>query len=124
MTSKNFHGTLSRWGWTGTKRYPTLTWVILSHKYGRWITPFLLIATFISSIVAWLLHPMLYWNNLMLTQGVFYGLGLLGYLRLPIPLAGTIFSFLLGNYGMMCGVIKALTGNVSASYTPIRNQSN
>lgn len=123
MTSKNFKGMLERWGWSGIWKHPSLTWVILSHKYGRWITPFLLVIILASSIAVWFQNSGLFINLVISFQIVFYTLGILGFLKVPVPLGSTIYSFLLGNFGMMMGVIKVIRGNVQASYVPIRNES-
>jgi len=121
MTSKNFKGTMERWGWTGVRKYPLKTVVILSHKYGRWITPFLLLILLPSSIVSLVLTGGAFVSALVLGQILFYALGLLGFLKLSVPGASTIYSFLLGNYGMLLGVLRALSGRVVTTYTPIRN---
>lgn len=121
MTSKNFKGTMERWGWTGVRKYPLKTLVILSHKYGRWITPFLLLTLLPSSIVSLVLTGGAFVSALVLGQIVFYALGLVGFLKLPVPGASTIYSFILGNYGMLLGVLGALSGRVVTTYTPIRN---
>jgi len=123
MTSKNFKGTLERWGWTGIRKYPIKTIVILSHKYGRWITPFLLIALLLSSVTSLILTGGVLTAAIVLGQIVFYALGLLGYLKFAVPGARTIYSFLLGNYGILIGVLRALSGRVVATYSPIRNNS-
>jgi len=122
MTSKNFLGTLGRWGVQGFFRRPVLSWVILSHKYGRWITPWLLLLTLLTSVTSLLQigGPMLVF--IVSAQVVFYALGLAGWLKISLPLAGSIYSFLLANYGMFLGVVKVIKGEVKASYTPIRNE--
>lgn len=121
MTSKNFKGTLERWGWFGIKKYPLKSMVILSHKYGRWITPFLLIALFLSSVASWVMAGGVIISALVLAQIAFYAMGIMGFFKINVPGAGTIYSFLLGNYGIMLGVLKAISGKVVATYTPIRN---
>ena len=121
MTSKNFKGTLERWGWSGLKKYPLKSIVILSHKYGRWITPFLLIALFLSSLASWAMTGGVLTTALVLAQIAFYTMGAIGFFKISAPGASTIYSFLLGNYGIMLGVIRAISGRVVATYSPIRN---
>lgn len=124
MTSKNFHGTLSRWGVTGFLQHPLLTIVILSHKYGRWITPFLLLITFVSSLLLYIEKEETFFGVLLLIQLIFYFLGIVGKFKPNyIPGSSSIYSFLLSNYGMMMGIFKALSGQVVSSYTPIKNKT-
>lgn len=117
MTTKNFHGTLTRWGIKNIFRYPWHTTGLFSHKIGRWLTPFALVSLFGS-------------NSFMLGQGglylvtwvmqlTFYVLALLGFFKLKIPLAGQAYSFVLVNIAFFVGVVKALTGQVPRSYTPV-----
>jgi cellulose synthase/poly-beta-1,6-N-acetylglucosamine synthase-like glycosyltransferase len=123
MTSKNFKGTLERWGWNGIRKYPLKSLVILSHKYGRWITPFLLLTLLLSSVASLILSAGALVSALVMGQVAFYALGILGFFKLPVPGASTIYSFLLGNYGILLGVLKAISGKVASTYTPIRNNS-
>ncbi len=123
MTSKNFLGTFGRWGIRGMLHQPALTWVIFSHKYGRWLTPWLLILTLSCSLLVAVFNSSVSILLLVILQVAFYLLGVLGRYKVPIPLASSTYSFLLANYGMFLGVLKVLRNDVSASYVPIRNET-
>ncbi len=117
MTSKNLFGTLTRWGLAGHLRHPLYSWVLWSHKIGRWLTPFAMFIVLLETLLA---LPNIYFFAFLTVQVVFYTLGLFhGLTGRGGPLAGATFSFLLANAGFFVGVIKVLTGNVPSSYLPI-----
>ena len=116
MTSKNLFGTLTRWGVAGHFKHPLYTWVIWSHKIGRWMTPFAMFAIFLGSLLS---PPSNFILAFLACQVGFYALGLLhGLSGLGGRLGGAIFSFLLANAGFFVGVIKVLTGDIPSSYLP------
>ncbi len=117
MTAKNFHGTITRWGVRGLVQHPIYSLVIFFHKIGRWLTPFAMLAVFISNL--FLLQGGLVYQVTFALQMMFYLFAVLGFMRVPVPLAGQVFSFCLANAGFMIGVLKALVGRVPAAYTPL-----
>jgi len=117
MTAKNFHGTITRWGVHGLIRHPIYSAVIFFHKIGRWLTPFAMIGVFISNL--FLLQSGLVYQAAFVLQAAFYLLAVLGWMKVPVPLAAQIYSFCLANAGFMVGVLKALVGKVPAAYTPV-----
>jgi poly-beta-1,6-N-acetyl-D-glucosamine synthase len=116
MTSKNFHGTVTRWGIMGVILHPVYTWVILSHKIGRWLTPFFMLSVLIFSLLDF---PSDLSLVLLLMQSAFYFLAILGFLRVNVPLASSISNFCLANVGFFIGTVNALLGRVKKKYTPI-----
>lgn len=117
MTSKNLYGTVTRWGLKGIIRHPALSWVIASHKIGRWFTPFGMIGLIISNI--FILSAGVGYDLFFVGQILFYLIAFCGYFRLPIPLAAQAYSFCLANLGFLVGVLKALVGRVPSAYVPI-----
>jgi cellulose synthase/poly-beta-1,6-N-acetylglucosamine synthase-like glycosyltransferase len=116
MTAKNFHGTLTRWGTKNIFRYPWHTISLFSHKIGRWLTPFALLALFVSN--SFILDQGGFYVFTWIMQLAFYLLAMLGFFNLKIPLAGQVYSFVLVNIAFFIGIIKALTGQIPRSYTP------
>jgi cellulose synthase/poly-beta-1,6-N-acetylglucosamine synthase-like glycosyltransferase len=116
MTSKNLYGTIARWGVLGVFKYPAYSFVIFSHKIGRWLTPFAMIGVFVGSL---LVPNNLFIFLLLVAQFLFYSLAVFGYYRFPFPLSGLIYSFCLTNIGFFIGVMKAITGQVPQAYKPI-----
>ncbi len=118
MTSKNFIGTLRRWGLKGWIRYPLVSWSLLSHKILRWLTPFFMVSVLITNV--FLLNERWVYRLTFAGQIAFYSVALVGFIGelsgKRIPLASTIFSFCVGNLGMGIGVIKGLLGKAPASY--------
>lgn len=118
QTSKNFIGTLKRWGMKGWIKHPFVSWGMLSHKILRWFTPFFMLGAFISNI--FLLNKGYFYKLIFTGQVAFYILaifGLIGELfKKRIPIASTIFSFCIANMGMGIGVIKGLIGKAPTSY--------
>jgi len=118
MTAKNFYGTLSRLGWKGVFQRPFHTLGLLSHKIGRWLTPFFLITLLLTNIV--LAPTTTYFALALLVQVLFYGAALAGFLGVKHALAMHAYSFVLVNVGFALGVLKALVGSVPGRYVPVR----
>lgn len=119
MTAKNLHGTITRWGVRGVIRHPLYTWVLLSHKIGRWLTPFGMLGVLLSTF---LLLPDVWAALFLVMQATFYALAFAGSRGIRLPLAGAVYSFCLANLGFLVGVMKAATGNVPRAYKPINHQ--
>ena len=118
QTSKNFIGTLKRWGIKGWIKHPFVSWGLLSHKILRWFTPFFMLGAFLSN--AFLLNEGWIYKFAFIGQIAFYMLTILGFagelFKKRIPVASTIFSFCIANVGMGIGVIKGLLGKAPAAY--------
>lgn len=113
--------------WLGTWAYPELInpWsrpgyagVLWCHKLLRWLSPFFLLAATGISIGLALRAEFFLFASLGFTG--FYLLGLLGWLAetrgKKVPLASTIFSFLLAQAGFLLGVIIAISGRYKLDY--------
>lgn len=117
MTSKNLYGTLTRWGLNGYFKHPIYSWVIWSHKIGRWLTPFIMLMIFVTTLL--LLHNK-YSLIFLSFQIAFYGVGIVyGLTGRGGKIASAIFNFLLANAGFFVGVIMTLFGKVPIFYSPI-----
>ena len=118
QTSKNFIGTLKRWGIKSWIKHPFVSWGLLSHKILRWFTPFFMLGAFLSN--AFLLNEGWIYKFAFIGQIAFYMLTILGFVgelfKKRIPVASTIFSFCIANVGMGIGVIKGLLGKAPAAY--------
>jgi len=118
MTTKNFHGTLVRWGITNLILHPLYSVSIFFHKIFRWLTPHLMIMLLISNI--YLCDISSFYSFAFIIQIVFYCWGILGFFKIHAPYSGMISNFLLANIAFFYGVNKALLGKVPRVYKPIR----
>jgi cellulose synthase/poly-beta-1,6-N-acetylglucosamine synthase-like glycosyltransferase len=118
QTSRNLVGTVRRWSWRGWIEFPFVTWGLLSHKLLRWFTPFFLLALLASSV--FLVGSGLIYEAVLLGQGLLYSVAIMGFVgevfQKKIPLASTVFTFMVANIGMAIGVFNALTGRIPAIY--------
>lgn len=122
MTSKNLKGTLQRWGKRNWAMHPVYSWVILSHKIMRWLTPIFLIL-----LLAFTLFLLGTGDRTLLIQFVlggqvlFYSLAVLGRIAqskgISIPLATQVYSFMFANAAFLVGIWQILNNKVPASYT-------
>ncbi len=117
MTSKNLHGTISRWGIGGILRHPIYTLTILSHKICKWITPFLMILVFACTLA--LASESAVAQVILLTQFAFILAAMLGALFPRLPLVPHAWSFMVANIAFGMGVCKAMLGRVPAAYRPL-----
>lgn len=116
MTSKNLYGTFDRWGGVNVFFHPFYSWVIFSHKIGRWLTPFALLGCLVGTV---LLMPSLFSFILLFAQIGFYLYAYLGYLGFSLPFASTVYSFCLANIGFFLGVINVFLRRVPHLYKPV-----
>jgi len=118
QTSKNFIGTLKRWGWRGWIKHPFVSWGLLSHKILRWLTLFFMIGAFISNL--FLLNKGILYQLTFAGQVIFYLIAVIGmageFLKVRIRIASMIFSFCIANIGMGIGVIKGILGKAPGAY--------
>lgn len=117
MTAKNLYGTIERWGIEGVFKHPVYTCVILLHKIGRWLTPFGMLALFVSNLG--LLSSGVFYVLTFICQAMFYLVAFAGSKGLNLPLARTSYSFCLANIGFFIGVLRAATGRVPTLYKPV-----
>jgi cellulose synthase/poly-beta-1,6-N-acetylglucosamine synthase-like glycosyltransferase len=116
--------------WKGTWRYPRLlnplrhpgyAFALWSHKLLRWLSPVFLIAGTAACVVAATASPA--FATATLALAAFYGLGLVGWWAvrrgLEVPVAGTVFSFLLANAGFLAGLVRAARGTTITHYSNV-----
>lgn len=118
MVAKNFAGTIRRWGLKGFVAHPLVSFGLLSHKLLRWLSPFFFALLFLSNL--FLINDGLFWKSAFSAQFLFYVAGLVGGLgeawKVRLPLASSVFSFLIANLAMALGVLKGLAGRAPAYY--------
>jgi cellulose synthase/poly-beta-1,6-N-acetylglucosamine synthase-like glycosyltransferase len=120
MVAKNFAGTILRWRWRNIFRRPLHTWALYSHKVLRWLTPFFLLAAFVSNALL-LEHGLLY-EVIFPLQVAFYAAALLGWLGYRLgrkwPILLPVYAFVLANIAFFLGVLKSLAGGGPAFFVP------
>jgi hypothetical protein len=98
-------------------RYPHFAFAIISHRFLRWLTPFFMIATFLSN--TFLLSESFYQLIYML-QAVFYICAIIGSAlekrSTIISAFSAPYSFCIGNAGFLVGFIKLLKGEEIYKY--------
>jgi cellulose synthase/poly-beta-1,6-N-acetylglucosamine synthase-like glycosyltransferase len=122
MVSKNFAGTLSRWGLLNVIKRPIYTWAIYSHKIFRWLVPFFLASALLSNVI--LIGDGWFYSVTLGVQLIFYGMAFAGWIayrqnRNWRALQG-IFGFVLVNIAFAIGVGRAMIGAAPAFYSPTR----
>src|SRR4051812_27429631 len=101
---------------------PGYVWRLVSHKIGRLALPFLLLGTFLSSLVL-LRRPR--YRLVAAAQIAAYGLGAAEAVGrtpavVPVAAAQAMRQFLLGNYAAAAGVIRGLRGRQSVTWKQVR----
>ncbi len=118
MTLRNITCTLSKYELLKIWKNPMFFFAITSHKLLRWLTPFFLILAFFLNV--FLINENKIYLFTFLLQISFYLLGLAGLLaekmNFRIPLASSVFGFLLANTGFFFGVLKAITRQKIRNY--------
>lgn len=118
IASKNFSGTLRRWGLRGWVAHPMVSFGLLSHKLLRYLSPFLLAVVFMSNL--FLLDQGLFWKSVFSAQLLFYATGCVGGVGeaagVRLPVASSLFSFIMANLAIAVGVLKGLAGRAPAYY--------
>lgn len=117
MTARNWTGILSRPGILNFLRYPGTAWGLVSHKFLRWMTPFLLMTMFLMNCLLALQGRLV---ALFLVQSCFYAAALVGWQRSrqrPCErIFGYPFAFCLANVGFFLGTMKCLRGQRVVAY--------
>jgi cellulose synthase/poly-beta-1,6-N-acetylglucosamine synthase-like glycosyltransferase len=118
MTQRNWQGTLAFPQLLNPFKNPGIAFALWSHKILRWLSPVFLGVLTLSSWLTGSGSPL----ELVIAFCVvlFYLVGAAGALAYrngwQIPIAGTVFSFLLANAGFLCGVWNAMFGKAITTY--------
>lgn len=103
--------------------YPRMAFAIWSHKVLRWLTPVFLITFLLSNIWLVIAEYRPIYGFLLMCQLAVYMFGLAGAvgtkLGVKVPLAGFIYSFLVGNFGLLMGLLKYVKGDKISAYKNI-----
>ena len=121
MTARNCTGTLSRVPILNPLRFPLTSWVLVSHKFLRWMTPLFLLAIFFcNALLLFRLHYFLLW----MLQVVFYVAALIGWFQTrragEAGWFGYAFSFCLANLGFFLGLVKVVRNERVTAYQQSR----
>jgi cellulose synthase/poly-beta-1,6-N-acetylglucosamine synthase-like glycosyltransferase len=118
MTLRNWLGTWRRSVLLNPLKHPGYALSLWSHKLLRWISPLFLFGA--TAAAYSLADDSRLYQAILLGFSVFYSLGFVGaigaILRRRIPLASSVFSFLLANIGFLVGVLRALSGTKIVAY--------
>jgi cellulose synthase/poly-beta-1,6-N-acetylglucosamine synthase-like glycosyltransferase len=95
--------------------------LLVSHKLLRWLAPFFMIVLFLASLTLWK-FPV--YRALVLLQGVFYLLALVGWWLKDLTRLEKIFSlpyyFCMVNLASLIGCLKCFRGQLAGQWTPPR----
>ena len=109
MTVRSLAGTILTWRKTTWLRRPAASWVVLSHKLLRWLTPYWLVVMVLATIFLFQ-NPV--YRSVLVVELLAVGVVVLGS-RFPglfWGLAGSAFSFGLVNVAFGLGVLRAALG--------------
>jgi cellulose synthase/poly-beta-1,6-N-acetylglucosamine synthase-like glycosyltransferase len=118
MTARNWIGTWSHPGLLNPLHQPRYAFSLWSHKVMRWLSPValfgLLVLTSLLATVGGL------WTLVSIVPISIGVIGALGWvatiLGIRVPIAGSVFSFLLANAGFLCGLLSVVIGRRFTTY--------
>ncbi len=117
-TSKTIRSVMGRMGFQGWLKRPTAAWSILSHRGIRYLTPFFMVAVFITNL--FLLGNGIVYQVLLGTQIAFYALAVAGWIgestQKKIPIASVAFGFGVAMLGILLGVSRVIINRVPSTY--------
>ncbi|MDP9382646.1 MAG: glycosyltransferase [Chloroflexota bacterium] len=117
MTSRNLLGWGASEALLNVRKYPGISFALVSHKILRWLTPVFMITAFLSNLV---LVCRWFYRVALLSQIGFYLCAVIGYALegrgVRVRLFSAPFSFCLANLGFLVGMWKALTGQKTVTY--------
>ena len=121
MTAKNFCGTLAHFGWKGLITKPLVGTAIFFHKICRWFTPFFVIVMMAAGSYLTLLTNVNFFVMLFISLGwIVIVTGLLGCLNPRLPVAGSLWLFIVANAAFAKGVLQAIFNRVPVQYKKTR----
>jgi cellulose synthase/poly-beta-1,6-N-acetylglucosamine synthase-like glycosyltransferase len=107
-----------RWGIRNLFEHPLYSWRMLSHHFLRWLVPYFLLASFLSSL--WLLKEGGLYRGILVAELLAGLLVLTGYFasrfNRHVAIASHLFSFAIVNAGFALGVLKGLAGAARGEY--------
>jgi len=107
-----------RWGIRNLFAHPLYSWRMLSHHFLRWLAPYFLLASFLSSL--WLLKEGGLYRGILVAEVLAGLLILTGYFasrfNRHVAIASHLFSFAIVNAGFALGVLKGLAGAARGEY--------
>lgn len=119
MVTKNLPGTIRRCDGRVARR-PLVLLGVVSHKLLRWITPYLLIGNLLAS--ARLAHERRAYRLALAAHGALLGSGGVGAaawrLGRRVPVASSVFSFVVANAGFLVGVANSVRRVEIAAFRP------
>lgn len=118
MTARNWAGILNRAGIFNPLRFPATAWGLVSHKFLRWLTPFLLALLYLLNCALALRHELIL---LFVAQNCFYMAALIGWRRSLSkkgcePFFSYPFAFCLANIGFLLGAVQWARGRRIVAY--------
>lgn len=123
MVAKNLPGTLRKLPALTSR--PELVGAIASHKLVRWATPVFLLSALCSSTVAARQDRLA--RAAVGAQAAFYAAGMVGAVaartRRDVPVASTVFSFLVANAGFAAGLVASARRRRITTWDPSRGGS-
>jgi glycosyltransferase involved in cell wall biosynthesis len=123
MVSKNFNGTVRRWGIKNIFIHPIYSWVIYSHKILRWCVPYFVMIAFITNM--FLLGDGGIYSLMLLCQIIIFASMLAGFymdkIGLQVRFFNLLFAFGLANVAFAVGVSKSIRGSIPSFYKPTRS---
>lgn len=109
-----------RWGLRNVIRHPLYSWRMLSHHFLRWLAPYFVLASFISSL--FLLRQGTIYQVIFVAEMLMGLMILAGYLasrfNRHVLVASHLFSFTIVNAGFALGVLKGLARTARGEYEP------
>jgi len=110
MTLRNWQGTWSKSCILNPFKFPGYSFALWSHKILRWLSPIYIFLITISVLI--LSYESLVYFYVLQVMLLFYLLGLIGWLanksNIKIPIASSVFSFLLANLGFLFGLLRVI----------------
>lgn len=119
MTARNWRGTWARPELLNPLRYPGYAFALWAHKLLRWLSPFFMMALFLSALTLGLRSGGWYWLFMIIPGGVLAGgvvAWVLGKGDIRMPVLSVAYNFCLANVGFLFGVLQALFGKPILTY--------
>jgi poly-beta-1,6-N-acetyl-D-glucosamine synthase len=107
-----------RWGIFNLFKHPLYSWRMLSHHFLRWLVPYFVLASLLSSL--WLLKEGGLYRGIVVAEALAGFLTFAGYFasrfNRHVVVASHLFSFAIVNAGFALGVLKGVAGAARGEY--------